>query len=82
MPPMKSTWNSDACAYAKKLENAECSLLLTLLNCNAVYVIQCQISNSPYLFSIQFLETGLGEFGAISSEILQVFFVLNILPVC
>ena len=62
----------------KKLENAECSLLLTLLNCilkkkNAVYVIQCQISNSPYLFSIQFLETGLGEFGVISSEILQVF---------
>ena len=47
-----------------------------------MYVIQCQISNSPHLFAIQFLETGLGEFGVISSEILQVFFVLNILPVC
>ena len=50
------------------------SLKLHLKKKNAVYVIQCQISNSPHLFAIQFLETGLGEFGVISSEILQVFF--------
>ena len=39
--------------------------------------MQCMKFNvkSAILFSIQFLETGLREFGVISSEILQFFFL-------